>query len=394
MQNISRSEARKIILHSQKILQDKPFGKSKSAVTKAVQHLGYVQIDTIAVVERAHHHTLWNRVEHYKPGDIDSLYKSRRVFEHWDHALAILPIQDYRYCLPLMRRFASGETRWFKRDRRLMNRVLKRISQEGPLSSSDFEGKRGQVGGWGQHKPTKSALESLFMEGQLMVAYRDKFQKVYDLTERVLPEGLDISMPTDEELVRHLIIRFIRAQGLGKIPEFTYLRKGLKRVAIDVAGQMQEEGELIQLDIEGDSAYFTSKKSLLLLEKSLPTDKVKILSPFDNLVIQRKRLQALFNFDYQIECYVPEKKRKYGYFVLPVLWKDSFAARIDVKVSRADKSLCIRRLHLERNIERKGEFLQKLTAELRRFSDFNGAESLDVSELSNSKLAKAIEKAW
>jgi len=184
---LSADDARKLVLLSQ-WPASVASGGARGATLAAIQHLGYVQIDTISVVVRAHHHTLWNRARGYRPAHLDALLSERRVFEYWAHAAAVLPVEDYRFCLPRMRAIAAGKRHWYAPDRKLMNKVLQRITVDGALRARDFEatGARKKPQAMWDWKPAKRALEQLFMQGELMVARREGFSKVYDLTERVL----------------------------------------------------------------------------------------------------------------------------------------------------------------------------------------------------------------
>ena len=224
-------------------------------------------------------------------------------------------------------------------DERLMKSVLKRIATEGPLMAKDFEHTGKKTGEW-KSKPAKRALEYLFMQGDLMAPDRVNFHKVYDLTERVLPEGTDTTLPDPDEHARFLIARYLQANGLGQSAEIAYLLKNTKPLVSATLQEMVSTGEVLQISVGGNS-YYALPASLELLSKSLARSKLKILSPFDNLVIQRKRMQALFDFDYRLECYVPEAKRRYGYFSLPILWDGKLVARMDCKNERRESLLHI-----------------------------------------------------
>ena len=305
------------MLLSQRLPPTKQTGRPVAATLSAIEHLGYIQIDTISVIQRAHHHTLWSRNPRYQTSHLDQLVADKQVFEYWSHAAAYLPMCDYRYSLPRKQAIANGDQKhWYNRDSRLMKSVLNRIASEGPLMAKDFEHSGKKMGEW-QSKPAKRALECLFMQGDLMVPRRVNFHKVYDLTERVLPENTDTSVPDPEEFARFLITRYLRANGLGQPAEISYLLKNTKPMIAAVLQDMVSSKELLQVSVDG-VRYYALPESLALLNQSLARNKLKILSPFDNLVIQRRRIQALFDFDYQIECYVPAAKRQYGYFSLPV----------------------------------------------------------------------------
>lgn len=316
---------------------------------RAIKQIGYVQIDTISVVQRAHHHIIWSRVSDYRPEWLHELQsKDKKLLEYWSHAAAYLPIEDFRFCLPRMLKYRSADAHWWKKEPQVMKTVFERIRKEGPLRARDFENTKGKKAGpWFDRTPSKKALEHLFHEGRLSISERRGFQKVYELTDRYLPSQLDISPPSQSEYVRHLISSTLKANGFASAREISYLRKGILGLVEKELKQMLKEGAIAQVKVETISDdYFK------LSETSVPTEPeshgAKILSPFDNLVIQRARLKKIFDFDYQIECYVPEKKRKFGYFVLPVLFGDQFAARIDAKADRALKTLIIKSIHYEK----------------------------------------------
>src|SRR3954447_1140087 len=188
MATSTRNKLRRIALDAQGLLRAAPFGRGVDATHRALEQIGYVQIDTISIVERAHHHTLWNRVPNYRPSHLDKLVSERRAFEYWFHAAAYLPMRDYRFALPRMHALKNGERHWFaNRDLKLMKAILDRVRAEGPMMARDFETPKGRAQGWWNWKPAKRALEQLYMQGDLMISGREGFQKIYDLPERVLP---------------------------------------------------------------------------------------------------------------------------------------------------------------------------------------------------------------
>ncbi|PCJ28658.1 MAG: hypothetical protein COA96_00295 [SAR86 cluster bacterium] len=382
--SLSRSDARKLILNSQRLHSRRCFGKGVDASLQAIEHLGYVQIDTLSVVARAHLHTLWNRVESFVPEHIDLLQQERRVFEHWSHALAILPMKDYRYSLPMMNRIASGETHWYPKNSKETRKVLKRITEEGPLQAKDFDDKSHSKGMWAR-APSKLALEQLFMEGKLMISGRVNFHKVYDLRERVLPADVDTREPTEEELCRHLITGFLRAHGVAKLKEMSYLRKGLSPTMLKIAKEMEEDGLIVNVEIAGDD-YFCQGNVDEQLRDIRPNNKLRILSPFDNAVIQRKRVKQIFDFDYQIECYVPKTKRKYGYFCLPILRNNKLLGRLDAKASRKEKVFHILQLHIEKPIRNLDGFYAALLSEIKRFAAFDNCNKIQLHNITGTKI--------
>lgn len=380
MEKISLKHAKRLALLRQGLLKRQPFGKGIKAANEAIKRLSYNQIDTISVINRTHHHVLWTRVPSYQKGMLHQLLaEEQKIFEYWSHAAAYLPIADFRFSLPRKHALNTGENHWFERDPKMMNWVLDRISAEGPLQARDFKAPKGyqktEMWSW---KPAKIALEQLFMEGQLMVRERRGFQKVFDLTERVLPSHVDTRFPDPVEYGRYLALRAIDAHGIATKEEMGYLRKAKrKKTIIEALGQMQEEGIIIPVEIQ-EQVYYTRPEYLDQLPLRLPKKHVHLLSPFDNTVIQRKRLSNLFDFEYQIECYVPAPKRKYGYFVLPILWGDEMVGRVDLKADRKQKVLFVKNLVFEPGLSIEEPLLVALAAKLKALAQFNDCEALVV----------------
>ena len=375
---LKSSEARRIILSAQGLNKKDPFGKGKIGTLRTIQHLGYIQIDTISVVARAHHHTLWNRVSNYKQKHLESLLNpDHSIFEYWSHALSYLPIKDYRFSLRSKENNKTKYFTWLKANEELIEEVYNRIVDEGPLMARDFEYKRPSKGsGWFDWKPAKIALERLFMSGRLMTSSRRGFHKVYDLPERILDPNMEISIPSLAEEAVFLINKTIQAQGIATIHEICYLRKGIKGHVKEQLINLVKSNKIIPVQIENaPETYYTTDYHLGLkyrVQKSL-----YILSPFDNLVIQRKRMKKIFNFDYQIECYVPAKKRKFGYFCLPILYGDLFVGRIDLKADRKSKTLLVKSFYRESLSKKflfpRAQFIQ----ELEKFASFNGCDKIE-----------------
>ncbi len=375
-EELSIAEAQKLVLLSQRVFPVKTKGTSLDKTLATIEHLGYIQIDTISAVQRAHHHTLWSRNPQYQLSHIDALVEQKKVFEYWSHAAAYLPIKDYRYSLTRKQAIYKGdEKHWYEKDKKLMNAILKRIDNEGALMAKDFAHDE-QVAELGS-KPAKRALENLYMQGELMISSRKNFHKVYDLTERVLPDSIDKSTPTKKEYIRFLITNYLKANGIGQDVEIAYLLKNTKKFVTAELKEMQSNKELIQVSVNGQF-YYAHPESIQLLDKRLNRTQLKILSPFDNLLIQRKRMQNLFNFDYQIECYVPEAKRKYGYFALPIVWNGKFVARMDCKADRKTATLHVLFFALEDGFKINDTFNHSLLKELMSFMVFNNCSTIQI----------------
>jgi len=384
MESISKAQARRLAVSSS--FNSSGRGRGRKAALNTVQHLGYVQIDTISVIERAHHHVFWSRQPNYRPDFLNQLLaKDRSVFEQWAHAVAYMPMEDYRFYLPKMEAdrkppTAKGQKERYEAAKPYFKRILKRIENEGALSSKDFEhDKIATSNAWGPWKPSKYAIEILYSQGDLMISERRNFQRVFDLRERVLPHGLDTSMPTAEECAEHQIRRTIRAMGLAREAEISkHLQLVNRKTLQSVLRELVTTGELEAIKVRSlqEEVYYTFPDLMEKLTKLRIPKKVRILSPFDNLVIQRERMKLLFGFEYTIECYVPAAKRKFGYFVCPILWGSEMVARIDMKADRKSRTLRVQSIHYEEHLKDRDRFDDALQKALLEFAEFNGCTSV------------------
>lgn len=382
-----------VTLNSQGLLQNTPFGTGKTAVLNAVEHLGYIQIDTLSMVERAHHHTLWTRIPDFQTNDLEELVEDRKVFEYWFHAASYLPMQDFRYVLPQMLTIKRGESRYYNADPKMMEYVMDTIRNEGPKRARDFENESHKAGSWWNWKPAKLALERLFMQGDLMISGRSGMQKTYDIAERVLPSFIDTTEPTPLEFAEYLVKTNLRAYGLTTVKQITHLRKGndLKKNVNIILKTMLDKGEISPVKIEGLSSAFIRND---VFEKTfdLKDSNIHLLSPFDNSIIHRDRIRQIFDFDFRLECYTPKEKRQYGYFCLPILYGDQFIGRVDCKAHRKEKKLELIHLHIENNTLDIGLWLKPFAETIKRFAVFNGCESLTLTKVSPSKLSAPVKK--
>ena len=373
---------RRIALAHQGLTRPAPFGKGLTGAKNAIEHLGYIQLDSISVIERAHNHIWRSRVPDFKPEQSNELLESAQVFEYWAHAAAYLPIGDFRYYLADKTAVRAGTLRKaYPKDRKLMAQVLKRIADEGPLASKDLEDRRTKSNGWWDWKPAKKAVEALYLEGELMISSRAGFQKTYDLTERVLPEGVNTTPPTVQERATQMLDRQLRCHGLVSPVGATYGRKdpGLRAAMKEELTRRLGEGTLLELTLPNQSVYYLQPQTL---DRPLPRldNRLRILSPFDNAVIQRTRLSDLFSFDYQLECYVPAAKRKYGYLALPLLYKGEFVGRMDCKAHRADRVLEVKSMFFEDGFATP-QVSAALTKALPDFASFQGCDAVDPGDL-------------
>ncbi|MDJ0707094.1 MAG: crosslink repair DNA glycosylase YcaQ family protein [Leptolyngbyaceae cyanobacterium MO_188.B28] len=390
-----QARLRRLALAAQGLLQAQPYGRGLAGARKAINHIGYVQIDTISVVERAHHHVFYSRVPKFKPAMTNQMLLNGDIFEYWAHAAAFLPIANFRFSLPYKHAIKSGQTHWYRtRDQKLMGELLARIRSDGPIRSRDIETNTTKGAGWWDWKPAKKALEQLYMEGDLMVSAREGFQKTYDLTERVLPSHVNLQMPSMEEFSAHIVDQQLRCHGLASLKGLTYQRRNaeLRKAVKALVNERLAQRTLEQVQVSSGEVFILETGAF---ERPLPrlNNRMLILSPFDNSVIQRERLKALFQYDYRLECYVPEAKRQYGYFCLPLLFRDEFIGRVDCKAHRKISHLEIKSLHLEQHNFDEDLVIAAFVDAITQFCHFQQCDSLSLTKAHPKHLTQHLHSA-
>lgn len=356
-----------------------------------VHDLGFVQVDSIGTVERAHHHILFSRNQTYRQRDLHHLIeKDRLLFEHWTHDASIIPTEFFAYW---RHRFARDrqrlETRWWKErleaGRAEMGRVLDRIAAEGPLRARDFEVREKPSTGWWDWHPSKAALEFLWRTGDLAICRRDGFQKVYDLAERVIP-ACDYARRVDHhEFVDWACRSALRRLGFAARGEIAAFWDLLTPAEVE-AWLAENRADLLPLEIEPVDGGRPRPSFALAsafdpqAEPPEPPARLRVLSPFDPLLRDRKRAERLFGFDYRIEIFVPEEKRRYGYYVFPVMRGDAMIGRLDAKAERETDRLFVRAFWPEKNVRLSDTLLRGLEAELDRMRRFAGVATVAFAD--------------
>jgi uncharacterized protein YcaQ len=398
---ISLQTARRMALHAQLLRRKRGLPKSKEGVARIIEKLGYIQLDTIAVVKRAHHHTIWTRFPGYNGDMLHKLQADdRRVFEYWGHQASFLPMIDFRYYIPMKKSFFNPDKGWakmmYEKCHKYVEPILERIREEGPLSSKDFEATSDhRRGPWWNWKPAKAALEILFWRGELMITERRKFQKIYDLTERVLPGKVDTSEPTGDELGRFLVRRALNSYAVARENEIRqHIQIGDREMITGALKKMLEAGEIKKIDIEGNEAdFFALSENLESLSKHRRSKpQIMILSPFDNMIIQRDRLKWLFDFEYALECFLPAAKRTYGYFVHPILYGEQIIGRVDPKAERKSRTLIINNIYLETIPSDADRCFDSLAENLSQMAQFNKCEKIQIKKSTPAKFKKELQK--
>jgi len=385
--SIGLSKARAFVLKKQLLNTTRKL-RGKQGVMGIIDTLGYIQIDTINVIERSHHLVLFARCPDYKQQFLYELQaKDKEIFEYRAHAASFIPMKDFRYYIRKMKEKPKKDSwydTWTKKYRNLLKKTKSRIEKEGPLAASDFKDNINRKRGpWWDWKPAKAALEILFWNGELMIRERRKFQRVYDLSERVLPKDIDTTLPSIDDEKEFFIRRALKAMGVATIQDINkYIgTSGRLNQWVD---QMVKSGQILELTIKGlNKSYYILTKDLEEIRKSKRaiSPRVRFLSPFDNSIILRDRTSALFNFDYSLEAYVPKSKRKYGYFCLPILWRNRLVGRIDPKADRIKKVLIINNLHLENTKLDHQQFLPKLSQTLSAFAQFHDCNRIELRKI-------------
>jgi uncharacterized protein YcaQ len=364
----------------------------KSDVYEAIDSLGCLQIDTINVVERAHYLTLWTRLGQYDKEHLHEVaYRDRLLFEHWAHSACYVPFKDYRYYIKSMNvRREEMRARFSKRskaDPKLLDRVLSRVRDEGPLSSKDFEGPK-RKGGWWNWKPAKLALELLFGAGILLIDRRENFQRYYDLAENVLPTGVDASEPSDDERVRFFALKTMSCLGLVKPQEvrkyyhpWSVKLDRTSRQLNELLNRLVSDGQAEKHSVDGEkNPYYCLPRDTDRLEElgsGFGFDDVRLLVYFDNMMWNRERITELFGFESRLETYVPKDQRVYGYYHLPVLYGDRLVARVEPKMDRENNVMIIRGYWVEDGFNTTEDYEDKLSRNIEEFARFHGAEDVE-----------------
>lgn len=384
---ITASDARRLLLGAQALLDPPTQSATPASVSALVERLGFVQLDSINVVARAHDLTLASRLDGYRPEHLSVLLEEERsLFEHWTHDASAIPSRWFAHWKPRFRRDAArlrANAWWRERigadEGPTLEAVRARIAAEGPLLSSDFEhpGQRGPWWGW---KPQKAALDFLWRTGELAVRGRVRFQKVYDLTARVLPRPHAAAEPTP---AAHL--DWACSTAAERLGVFTprELAGFWDAVEADEAGhwcaRAVREGRLVPVLVEGadgskpQPALAPADVEARLAALPEPATRTCLLSPFDPVLRDRARARRRFGFDYRFEAFTPAGRRQYGYYCLPILEGDRLVGRLDPKVHRERGVLEVRGLWWEPGVEADAARLDRLAEAVERLAHLAGA---------------------
>ena len=405
---LSLQQARNLQLAVQGLLKVPRARATRARVLSAIERMRLLQIDTIHVVARSPYLVLFSRLGDYRNEWLEQLLARGAIFECWAHEACFAPISDF--ALHAAQR-AQREGHWAhkkaaraQRDQRVgMDRVLAHIRAHGAVRSSDFERARpaGAGAGWWGWKEEKRWLEALFARGELMIARRENFQRVYDLAERVLARaGAERTRaplaPADAE--RAIVLGAVRALGIAQARWISdYFRSGRKHKDADLDAYVAR-GELLRVAVDGwDLPAYVHPDNAALLDrarrKALRATHTTLLSPFDPIVWDRARARTLFDFDYRIECYTPAPKRRHGYFVLPILRRGRLVGRLDAKAHRSDGVFEVKALYFEPDEPPTAELADDVAAAIKACAAWHGTPRVTLRKCDPKALGVALRKA-
>ena len=384
---VTNRQARHLLLDRQGLSRPMRVKQSADDLLSLIERLGFVQVDSIQTVARAHHMILSARNQTYRPCHLTELLEKKRgLFEHWTHDASVIPTAFYPYW---RHKFARERERLLERWQKwrrdgfveVIDQVFETVRERGPTLARDLgQGTKKSSGGWWDWHPEKTALEYHWRTGAFAIAGRENFQKLYDLTERVLPEAALTRRCDEADFIDWACRSALERLGVatsGEIAAFWGLIKPAEAAAWCDVGK--REGRLIEVLVLPNGKG-PARKALAfpdlpdgLADIAPPPKRLRVLSPFDPVIRDRKRLERLFGFDYRIEIFVPAAKRKYGYYIFPLLEGDRFVGRIDMKHLKDKDALHVTGLWLEPGIAFGRQREQALQSELDRQRRFVGA---------------------
>jgi uncharacterized protein YcaQ len=399
---LSRTQARALLLAAQGLLRRPEKKAAKADLLRVIRRMSVLQIDTINVVARSPYMVLWSRLGDYETRWLDELLAAGKLFEYWSHEACFLPIEDYRLYRHRMLD-ASGmgwhySAPWVESHRAEVDALLELIRMRGPVRAADFARTDGVAGGWWEWKTEKRALEMLFTSGELMIARRQNFQRVYDLRERVLPSWHDGLLPPIAEVRRELALKAVRALGVTNSSWVSDYFRSDKRRTRETVAALAGEGLLLSVSVEGwKEPGLVHPENRKLLKEAI-ADKLKpelttLLSPFDPVVWDRERARVMFDFDYRLECYTPAPKRRYGYFTLPILHRGTLAGRLDAKAHRKEGLFEVKSLYLEPHARVNHELVACLAAAIRECAGWHKTPSVVVRLTEPASLARRLSNS-
>ena len=401
---LSLAQARNLHLAAQGLLQPPTRTAKRADVAACIQRMALLQIDTIHVVSRSPYLVLHSRLGDYPRGWLEDTLARGAVFETWAHEACFAPVDDLHVHRAYNRNArqhwgVANARKQAAAQRPHLDKLLEHIRSNGPVKSSDFERPEGKGGAWWGWKDEKRWLEALFALGELMIARRENFHRVYDLSERVAPQLLEpVAQTSEATLHTQLIEKAIAALGITQarwVNDYFRTKPRFKDVDLDA---LVDAGTVQRVAVEGwDTPGYVHASHAALLKKAsankLQATHTALLSPFDPVVWDRERASVLFDFDYRLECYTPEEKRVYGYFVLPILCRGELIGRLDAKARRAEGVFEVRALHAQPGLVWTDDHLADVAQAIQRSADWHGTPQVRITQTQPAKLAAPLRRA-
>ena len=402
MRTLSPVLARRFIITQQRLAGPRPAADAQGLLN-VVRDIGCLQLDPISAVARSHLLVLFSRAGRFDPAELDQLlWRDRSLFEYWAHVASIVTTEDYPIHQWMMRRhgrdgsqWAFRTRAWVEKNQSLRRHILDELKRKGPLPSRYFEDKTAHgwySTGWTSGRNVNKMIDLLWLQGTLMVAARQGLQKLWDLSTRVLPEWTPRERLSDREVVYRAAQKSLRALGVATPRHINqHYTRGRYPNLKSVLGELERHGRIERVEIRGwpgDWYIHTEDRPLLeSLEHGAWQPRTTLLSPFDNLICDRARTELIFDFEYRIEIYVPEPKRKFGYYVLPILHGDRFVGRMDSKMDRERGRYIIHAVHSEPGAPDSRATAKAVAGAIGELAGFLGATSIDYNR-------KRIPQAW
>jgi uncharacterized protein YcaQ len=402
MRSISLADTRRLVISSQHLAGPRVTA-DKNGILQIIRDLGCVQIDPINIVAPSHQIVLWSRLGQYDLSDLNQLlWEEHQLLEDWGHCTSIVPTSDYPIFKTLKREWKPPLKfqHWLSNNQKLRRYILTEIRQHGPLPTAHFKDKADvnwTSTGWTAGRNITQMLTYLWVTGKIMVVRREGNTKYWDLTQRVLPKWTPTERLTSQQVRVCIAERALQALGLAQPHHIRYhYIRGIPENIASVLSKLESQGQIEQIQIINTKSqqplrgtWYIHKTNLPLLERIENkewTGRTTFLSPFDNLIYERKRIEQLFNFRYRLEIYVPKQDRQFGPYALPILFGDQFIGRIDAKLNRETNQLEIRAIHQEPNAPLTQEVGDVIQSTLNELATFLKAEHIQYS--------KKIPREW
>jgi uncharacterized protein YcaQ len=374
---------------------------TKTDVHNAILQMRALQIDTISVIARSPYMVLYSRLGSYQGAWLEELLAEGALLEYWSHEACFLPIEDYALYRPRMddAKKMGWKYRhdWVRENQGELDNVLAFLLDNGPTRAIDFERRADAApGGWWEWKPEKRALESLFTAGDVMVARRHNFQRVYDLRERVHP-GWNDNVPTPAQANRMLALNAVRALGVTTARWVADYFRMSKTETPSIVRSLADAGEIVEVAVDGwrDTAYVHPANADIVknaADGALKPSHTTFLSPFDPLVWDRARALEMFGFDYRLECYTPAPRRVHGYYVLPLLRRGRLVGRMDAKAHRADGWFEVKALYFEDGVRVSDALLNDVARALTKLAAWHGTPEVKIVRTTSASARRELQK--